>query len=83
MNTKHYQYRIEFQARGAGHVHGVLWLDLTELEKDFPGIENIFQSIKANQNFSDQELDILEELLVGSSTQNGVMNVMIFMTSMS
>ena len=27
MNTKIYNYRVEFQARGAGHIHGVLWVD--------------------------------------------------------
>merc|ERR1712026_407762 len=48
MKAQHYQYRIEFQSRGAGHVHGVLWLNLPELEEDFPGIKNIFQNIKLN-----------------------------------
>ena len=27
MNTKFFNYRVEFQARGAGHIHGVLWID--------------------------------------------------------
>ena len=33
MKTKFYHYRVEFQKRGAGHIHGVLWLDLKEIEK--------------------------------------------------
>ena len=27
MNTKPYNFRVEFQARGAAHIHGVLWID--------------------------------------------------------
>ena len=27
MNTSLFNYRIEFQARGAAHIHGVLWID--------------------------------------------------------
>ena len=30
---KFYSYRIEFQARGAAHVHGVLWADIDKLEE--------------------------------------------------
>ena len=33
MRTKYYHYRVEFQKRGAGHIHGVLWVDLKELEE--------------------------------------------------
>ena len=28
MKTQFYHYRVEFQARGAGHIHGVLWVKL-------------------------------------------------------
>ena len=59
MKVKHFQYRIEFQLRGAGHVHGVLWLDLIDLDKDFPGIKRIFANIKANNRFTENELEIL------------------------
>ena len=27
-----YSYKVEFQERGAGHVHGVLWVNLHEIE---------------------------------------------------
>ena len=32
MSVKYFTYKVEFQARGAGHVHGTLWLDLHHLE---------------------------------------------------
>ena len=31
MPVKYYNYRVEFQLRGAGHIHGCLWLDLEKL----------------------------------------------------
>ena len=33
MKIKHISYRVEFQGRGAAHIHGTLWLDLKEIEK--------------------------------------------------
>ena len=33
MNVNIYSMRIEFQQRGAGHVHGTLWIQLQNLEK--------------------------------------------------
>ena len=32
MSVIYFTYKVEFQARGAGHVHGTLWLDLHQLE---------------------------------------------------
>ena len=34
MKIRHITYRVEFQGRGAGHIHGVLWVDLEEINKD-------------------------------------------------
>ena len=28
MCVEYYNYRVEFALRGAGHIHGVLWVDL-------------------------------------------------------
>ena len=33
MYIKFYNYRVEFQMRGAGHIHGVLWVDIDEFLK--------------------------------------------------
>ena len=33
MKVKYFTYKVEFQARGAGHVHGTLWLDLFKIEQ--------------------------------------------------
>ena len=32
MAVQFYSYRVEFQARGAAHIHGVLWADINKLE---------------------------------------------------
>ena len=34
MKVRHTSYRVEFQGRGAGHIHGVMWVDLEEITKD-------------------------------------------------
>ena len=65
MKAKHYQYRIEFQSRGAGHVHGVLWLNLKDLDSSFPGIEDIFKNIKKNEHFDDDQMVTLVCLIIG------------------
>ena len=33
MSVEYFTYKVEFQERGAGHIHGTLWLDLKRLEK--------------------------------------------------
>ena len=33
MYVKNYTYKVEFQDRGAGHIHGTLWLRLDKIEK--------------------------------------------------
>ena len=33
MHVKNYTYKVEFQDRGAGHIHGTLWLRLDKVEK--------------------------------------------------
>ena len=33
MHVKYYTYKVEFQERGAGHIHGTLWLNLDKLEE--------------------------------------------------
>ena len=32
MHVKYYTYKVEFQERGAGHIHGTLWLGLDQIE---------------------------------------------------
>jgi len=34
MHVQYYNYRVEFQMRGAGHIHGVLWIDFTSFSSD-------------------------------------------------
>jgi hypothetical protein len=33
LSVKHFASKLEFQARGAGHNHGVLWLDIERIEQ--------------------------------------------------
>ena len=33
MQVKYYSYRVEFQLRGAGHIHGCLWVDFKNFWK--------------------------------------------------
>ena len=33
MMVDYYSYKTEFQDRGAGHIHGVLWIKLHKIEK--------------------------------------------------
>ena len=33
MLVEYYTYKVEFQDRGAGHIHGTLWLKLENMER--------------------------------------------------
>ena len=63
VNCKYFHYRIEFQSRGAGHAHGVLWLDLDILEEEYPGITSIFRNIKVKALFDHQQLKTLQRFI--------------------
>ena len=43
LSVKHYTLKLEFAGRGAGHNHGILWLDITKIEKkvDLESLMNI------------------------------------------
>ena len=49
MSILYWQYRIEFQMRGAAHAHGVLWTDITKLDKMFPGVRSAFAAMGVNR----------------------------------
>ena len=55
MKAQFYHYRVEFQVRGAGHVHGVLWLDLDELQESFPNLKSIMTKLQATVRLSAEE----------------------------
>ena len=56
---KFYNYRVEFQLRGAGHVHGVLWLDFDALQDDFKTIKSAFHHLRFNKKLTPQAEAIL------------------------
>ena len=48
--VKYYNYKVEFQARGAGHIHGVLWIDM----KDDKMMGNkIFRTVHNGEELAD------------------------------
>ena len=77
MRNRHYQYRIEFQSRGAGHAHGVLWLDLSALDTDFPGIKEIFKNIRTDAPFDTDQTTILGKFIenfISCSLENEIVS---------
>ena len=63
MRVRHISYRVEFQGRGAAHIHGVLWLDTKELKIE--GVNNLvlreaYNRLRHSQALEDEELRALE-----------------------
>ena len=66
MKVKYISYRVEFQGRGATHIHGTLWLDIEKIEevitsKDTTGtlrfgiLSNAFIKLRENSQLTDTE----------------------------
>ena len=63
MPVRFYSYRVEFQARGSAHIHGVLWLDIEKIVQDktkagdyrFKHLQSAFQTIGENKIPNDEE----------------------------
>ena len=78
MKVLFYNYRVEFQVRGAGHIHGVLWIDLQELGKSFPGIEDAMAKLKTSSTLNDGEVHVLTKFVdsfVSCSLQSDVQDI--------
>ena len=58
MRVRHISYRVEFQGRGAAHIHGVLWLDLKELKVE--GVQNSVLQEAYNKLRHSQPLEVPE-----------------------
>ena len=49
MYVKYYTYKVEFQDRGAGHIHGTLWLNMDEIEEiEMENGEKPFLTLKSS-----------------------------------
>ena len=46
MKVINWSTRTEFQMRGSGHIHGVIWVNIEEHEKEFPNLRSIYSSLK-------------------------------------
>ena len=57
MPVKMYSYKTEFQARGAGHIHGVIWLDTHRLSKMVRAPDGNLVDGTNETLFSDQPLE--------------------------
>ena len=60
MHASFYNYRVEFQLRGAGHIHGCIWINFKDFMKDernagFQGIDAVFEKITNEQKLTSKE----------------------------
>ena len=63
LRVRHISYRVEFRGRGAGHIHGVLWLDLNQIEiKGVPkeGLASAFEKLRYSRALEEEEVEALE-----------------------
>ena len=63
MKVRHISYRVEFQGRGAAHIHGVLWLDLKELKVEGvhnSELQNAYIKLRQSQPLDAEEVRALE-----------------------
>ena len=73
MKVKNISYRVEFQGRGAAHIHGTLWLDIKEIEKSKSFSDKMkdekkehlfeaFRKLRDDTKLSEEEKDALTTL---------------------
>ena len=63
MKVRHISYRVEFQGRGAGHIHGVLWLDLKEMKiggVDNSDLQEGYNRLRHNRPLEPEHLEAIE-----------------------
>ena len=78
MKVRHISYRVEFQGRGAGHIHGVLWLDMKELKvKGAPNevLREAFEKLRHSQELEEEEARSIEKFTDAFVTCTRCVNV--------
>ena len=63
LRVRHISYRVEFQGRGAGHIHGVLWLDINQIEIAGVASETLassFEKLRYSSALEEEEVKALE-----------------------
>ena len=78
MKVRHISYRVEFQGRGAGHIHGVLWLDMKELKvKDVSNelLREAFDKLRHSQELEQDEARSIEKFADAFVTCTRCINV--------
>ena len=60
MAVKYYSYKTEFQARGAPHIHGVIWVDFdliskTRTDNKYDELQTAFKTIKNGDKLSNAQ----------------------------
>ena len=68
LKIRYYQDRVEFQARGHPHIHGMGWSDMEELDKNLEGIKDTFQKLKQRERLSVQDIRPLQQFIDSSVT---------------
>ena len=71
MNVKYYTYKVEFQDRGAGHIHGTLWLNMEKIEQlqletgemPFTKLTTTFQKFRKNEQLNKEEKDSVKAFI--------------------
>ena len=61
MRNKFFHYRVEFQLRGAGHIHGVLWCDIEKLVEEnleLKGLQEIMLKLRRSKLLDEKEKKI-------------------------
>ena len=64
MKVRHISYRVEFQGRGAGHIHGVLWLDMKQVKVKgvrSETLESAFEKLRFSQALDEKEVEAVEK----------------------
>ena len=56
-----YTYRVEFQQRGAAHVHGCLWMNMWRMEKIIKGLTRAYDRLRHDKELQDPVIACLKE----------------------
>ena len=71
MTVKHLSYRVEFQGRGAAHIHGVIWLNIKKMENSHlfeeeqlsnGKLSEAFKKLRDDQELTDDEKEAIIKL---------------------
>ena len=68
LKVHYYHDRVEFQARGHPHIHGMAWSNMEQVNEKFEGLQQTFKKLKEREHLTSNDIKPLQKFIDATVT---------------